>query len=138
MAIATTVTVRPLYADTDQMGIVYHAKYLEWFEQGRNEQLRELGIPYTRVEADGFYLPVYEAYVRYRRPAKYDDVLIIKTILQEVPDVRFTIYYEVINAKDEVITKGHTVHSFVDRTGKPVRPPDWLVERIRDAMSEYQ
>ena len=118
----TAVTVR--YSETDMMGIVYHANYLPWFEIGRTNMLKEIGIPYRRLEAEGFLLPVLEAAAKYLRPARYDDELwTIVTLMRERPVLRIRLEYEVRRGEDLLAT-GSTVHAFVDREGHPLRPPE--------------
>jgi acyl-CoA thioester hydrolase len=114
------VTVR--YAETDMMGVVYHGSYLPWFEIGRTTLLKELGLAYRQLEADGFRLPVLEVGAKYFRPALYDDTLTIVTTLHEKPLLRIRLEYEVRRA-EELLATGFTVHAFIDREGKPVRPP---------------
>jgi acyl-CoA thioester hydrolase len=126
------VTVR--YAETDMMGIVYHANYLPWFEVGRTTLLKELGVPYRKLEEEGFRLPVLEISAKYVRPAVYDDTLDIVTTLTERPLLRIRLEYEVRRA-GELLATGASVHAFVDREGKPVRPPAWAVEKIAAAFA---
>ena len=116
----TQVTVR--YAETDMMGVVYHGNYLPWFEVGRTTLLKELGLPYRRLEEEGYRLPVLEVSARYLRPAVYDDTVTIVTRLHERPLLRIRLEYEVRRG-DELLATGHTVHAFIDREGRPVRPP---------------
>lgn len=116
----TPVTVR--YAETDMMGVVYHGSYLPWFEVGRTTLLKEMGLAYRQLEAEGFRLPVLEISAKYFRPAVYDDTVTIVTRLHEKPLLRIRLDYEVRRG-DELLATGHTVHAFVDRTGRPVRPP---------------
>ena len=118
------VTVR--YAETDMMGIVYHANYLPWFEIGRTTLLKELGLPYRQLEADGYRLPVLEISAKYRRPALYDDALTIVTRLREKPLLRIRLDYEVFRG-EELLATGESVHAFVDLQGQPVRPPASVV-----------
>lgn len=110
------------YAETDMMGVVYHGNYLPWFEVGRTTLLKELGLPYRQLEADGYRLPVLEVSAKYLRPAVYDDTLTIVTFLRERPLLRIRLEYEVRRG-DELLATGHTVHAFIDREGRPVRPP---------------
>ncbi len=126
------VTVR--YAETDMMGIVYHANYLPWFEVGRTTLLKEIGVPYRKLEEEGFHLPVLEVSAKYIRPAVYDDTLEIVTTLRERPLLRIFLEYEV-RRDDELLATGSTAHAFVDREGKPVRPPSWAVELIGKAFA---
>ena len=114
------ITVR--YAETDMMGIVYHANYLPWFEIGRTTLLREQGLPYRKLEEDGFRLPVLEVALKYLRPAVYDDTVTIVTTLRERPLLRIRLEYEVYRG-EELLATGSTVHAFIDRSGRPVRPP---------------
>lgn len=118
------VTVR--YAETDMMGVVYHGSYLPWFEIGRTTLLKEVGLPYRQLEAEGFRLPVLEVTAKYVRPAVYDDMLTIVTTMREKPLLRIRLDYEVKRG-DELLATGHTVHVFIDREGKPVRPPPSVV-----------
>ena len=126
------VTVR--YAETDMMGIVYHANYLPWFEVGRTTLLKEIGVPYRKLEEEGFRLPVLEVSAKYLRPAVYDDTLVIQTTISERPLLRIRLDYEVRRG-DELLATGTSVHAFVDREGKPVRPPAWAAEMIGKAFA---
>lgn len=120
----TQVVVR--YAETDMMGVVYHGNYLPWFEVGRTTLLKELGLPYRQLEADGFRLPVLEVTAKYLRPAVYDDTITIITTMRERPLLRIRLEYEVRRG-EELLATGSTVHAFIDREGKPVRPPATVV-----------
>lgn len=116
----STITVR--YAETDMMGVVYHGSYLPWFEVGRTELLKAHGIPYRQLEEEGFFLPVIEVHVHYRQPARYDDVLTIRTTLKDKPVLRIRLDYEVLRGS-ELLATGHTIHAFINRASTPVRPP---------------
>jgi acyl-CoA thioester hydrolase len=128
--------VRVRYADTDQMKYAYYGRFFEYFEQGRSDLLREIGMPYTELEGMGLYLPVIEAHARYLRSARYDDLLTVKTILKDKPQVRIRIEYEVLSgASREVIAEGYTVHGFVNAaTGKPTRAPQEFLTILDNAM----
>jgi acyl-CoA thioester hydrolase len=116
--------VRVRYAETDQMGVVYYANYLVWFEVGRTEWLRETGGSYRAMEDDGLALPVIEAHCEYRQPARYDDELEIRTAGRLVSPARLAFDYEIVRRADAVtVAVGHTVHATVDRAGRPVRVP---------------
>lgn len=121
----TEVTVR--YAETDMMGVVYHGSYLPWFEIGRTTLLKEMGLSYRKLEDEGFRLPVLEVSAKYFRPAVYDDTVTIVTTLRDKPLLRIHLEYEVRRG-DELLATGHTVHAFIDRSGRPVRPPAKAVE----------
>jgi acyl-CoA thioester hydrolase len=126
------VTVR--YAETDMMGIVYHANYLPWFEVGRTTLLKEIGVPYKRLEEEGFRLPVLEISAKYLRPAVYDDTVEVVTTIREKPLLRIRLEYEVRRG-DELLATGSSVHAFVDTEGRPVRPPQWASEMIGKAFA---
>ena len=118
------VTVR--YAETDMMGIVYHANYLPWFEIGRTTMLKEIGIPYRQLETEGYRLPVLEITAKYTRPAVYDDTLTIVTTMNEKPLLRIRLDYEVRRG-EELLATGNSIHAFVDLQGRPVRPPSSVI-----------
>lgn len=120
--IQSRVQIAVRYAETDMMGVVYHGSYLPWFEVGRTTLLKELGLPYRDLEAQGFFLPVLEVAVKYLRPARYDDTVTIVTTLRDKPLLRIELDYEVRRG-DELLATGRTVHAFIDQTGRPVRPP---------------
>ena len=124
---------RVLYGDTDQMGVVYYANYLRFFEGARNEWIRALGIPYSEIESRGIMLPVYEAAVQYLRPAKYDDLLDIHLSVSHTR-VKIRFEYKVHREPNEqLLALGHTVHVCVGRDGKPTRAPDWLSKALEAA-----
>lgn len=127
----TQIVVR--YAETDMMGVVYHGNYLPWFEVGRTTLLKEMGIVYRQLEADGYRLPVLEVAVKYHRPALYDDTVTIVTTLREKPLLRIRLEYEVRRGL-ELLATGQTVHAFIDREGKPVRPPASVVATMAKAF----
>jgi acyl-CoA thioester hydrolase len=134
--IATETSIRVRYADTDQMKRVYYAKFFEYFEQGRSDLLREIGMPYPKLEAAGFFLPVVEAYARYLKPALYDEEIIVKTILKDMPQARVRIEYIVTSGTtSDVLAEGYTIHSFVNaETGKPTRAPEVFSEILEKAF----
>ncbi len=130
--IVSTTEIRVRYADTDQMRMAYYAKYFEYFEQGRSDLLRGIGLPYSQIESQGFFLPVAEAYARYLKPARYDDLLIVRTMLKEVPQAKVRIEYELrAAAGDGLHATGYTCHSFIDAaTGKVSRAPMFFTDAI--------
>jgi acyl-CoA thioester hydrolase len=116
--------LRVRYADTDQMGFAYYANYLRWFEVGRAELLRSQGLSYRAVEEAGVSLPVVEASCRYLRPARYDDLVAIETGVAELGRASVRFAYRVVRDDDgALLAHGHTVHAFLGRDGRPVRPP---------------
>jgi len=120
--IETSVQVTVRYAETDQMGFVYHGNYLPWFEIARTDMLKKEGIPYRQLEKEGYFLPVLETQMRYHRPAFYDDTVTIRATMKEKPSVRIRIEYEVRRGEDLLVT-GYTLHAFIDKSGRPTRPP---------------
>ncbi|HEY8933108.1 MAG TPA: thioesterase family protein [Rariglobus sp.] len=120
--ITSRASVSVRYAETDMMGVVYHGSYLPWLEIGRTHLLKEHGLPYRELETEGFFLPVLEVGVRYLRPAKYDDTIVITTVLREKPTLRIRMEYE-LHRGEELLATASTLHAFIDRAGKPVRPP---------------
>jgi len=134
--VCSETTIRVRYADTDQMKMAYYGRFFEYFEQGRSDLLRHIGLPYPEIERMGYHLPVVEAHARYLRPARYDDLLTVRTILSGIPQARVKIEYEVVdhNSK-ELLASGYTVHSFVNASsGKPTRAPDRFLEFLRRAF----
>ena len=116
--------LRVRYAETDQMGIVYYANYLVWFEVGRTDLLRDRGWSYREMEGVGISLPVVEAVCEYRRPARYDDELEVQTTGVMLSPVRLRFDYRVVRPVDAaMVAEGHTVHASLDRNGRPTRLP---------------
>jgi acyl-CoA thioester hydrolase len=128
--ISSRVTVAVRYAETDMMGVAYHGSFLPWFEVGRTALLKAHGLPYRELEAAGYFLPVVEMAVRYHLPARYDDTLEILTTLREKPVARLRLDYEV-RRDGALLVTGHTVHAFIDRAGRPTRPPVNFSEKMR-------
>lgn len=122
------------YAETDMMGIVYHGNYLTWFEVGRTQLLRECGVVYRDLEAQGYLLPVVEVGARYLRPALYDDDITVVTTLAERPLLRIRLDYEVKRG-DELLVTGFTVHGFINLQGEPVRPPAAFRTRMAELFA---
>lgn len=120
--ITSVLDVRVRYAETDQMGFVYHGNYFTWFEAARIQMLDDMGIPYKTIEAEGAFLPVLTAHADYRMPATFDDRLKIHTTITEKPRLRIRIDYRVTRADEELAT-GYTLHAFIDNEGRPTRPP---------------
>jgi|SRR5690554_1597115 len=131
--LTTQTEIRVRYADTDQMQFVYNGKYLEYFEVGRTEMLRQIGLPYSSLEEQNYLLPLLEAKVKYIKPAHYDDILVIKSSLNEFPSLKILIDYKIFRKDtDELIAEGYTLHVFLNQnTKKVVRPPDFFLETIK-------
>ncbi len=129
---ASVTTLRVRYAETDKMGVVYYANFLVWFEVARTDLLRSLGWSYREMEIAGVSLPVIEAHCEYRRPARYDDEIEVRTEGQMVSAVRMKFSYTVMRRDDgSVAADGYTVHAAVNPEGRPCRLP----ERIRQVFA---
>jgi acyl-CoA thioester hydrolase len=122
--VETTVRVR--YAETDQMGVVYYGNYFTWFEIGRVELCRQLGFEYKRMETeDDSFIVVADAHCRYKRPARFDDLLVIRTKLSESQRRTVRFDYEIIDqASGELLARGDTLHVICDRLGRPKSLPE--------------
>jgi acyl-CoA thioester hydrolase len=125
-------SVRVRYAETDQMGVVYYANYLVWFEVGRTDLLRHAGWSYRDMETDGFSLPVIDAQCTYRDSAKYDDEIEVRTSGALLSPVRVQFTYQVVRPADQVtLATGKTVHATLGRNGRPCRLP----KRVQELFS---
>ena len=135
--IAGETKIRVRYADTDQMKMVYYSRYFEYFEECRSDLLRGLGMPYPELERLGFYLPVIEAHANYIKSARYDDLITVKATVNEPPQARIRIEYEVRDdASGELLATGHTIHGFISAaSGKPTRAPEEFIKRFTIANS---
>jgi acyl-CoA thioester hydrolase len=128
MAISSVAKIRVLYADTDQMGVVNNGIYLRFFEIGRAEWLRQRGRAYKDLEEAGFMLPVVEAHVRYREPARYDDVIDIHGGPADVRAASVKFEYRLFRASDSrLLAEGYTLHACLSKDGKVRRFPDELL-----------
>ena len=122
---------RVIYGDTDAMGVVYYANYFRYFEAARNELLRDLQVPYRELETEGFLLPVVEAEAKYHASARYDDELVLETTIQRVRFSSVEIMYRMIRSEDaSLIATGRTLHACVGPSGRVVRLPDKLRQRL--------
>ncbi len=125
------INIRVRYGETDQMGYVYYGNYAQYFEMGRVEWLRNLGISYKRMEELGIMLPVLNLNINYLKPAKYDDLLTLKTTLLKKPSVRIEFDFELFNEDNVLLTKGFTSLVFIDiAKNKPTKAPDYILEKI--------
>ena len=123
--------VRVRYAETDQMGVVYHGNYAQYFEMGRVEWLRNKGLSYSFMEKNGVMLPVVSLTLNYKKPARYDDLLTVRTIFKKQESVRIEFDYEIYSEEGELLTTGNSVLVFVNmKTNRPTLPPDYVLEKI--------
>ena len=116
--------LRVRYAETDAMGVVHHANYFVWFELGRTEYTRAIGLPYREVEERGVRLVVVEASARFHRPARYDDVVLVRTAVDDVSKATLTFMYEARLPAGTLLVEGQTVHAATDLAGRVRRMPD--------------
>ena len=118
---------RVSYGETDTMGVLYYAEYLHLFERARGEYIRRCGMSYAEVEKRGLILPVREAQCRYRSPAHYDDLLLVRTGISEWTRASMRFVYEIWNEdKTRLLATGMTQHALVNKEGRPIAVPDWF------------
>lgn len=125
--------VRVRYADTDQMRFAYNGKYFEYFEVGRTEMMREVGLPYELIEKSGFFMPVIETKIHFFAPAFYDELLVIETRVEKLPAVKVHIDH-VIKAKerDIIICEGYVELAFLDaKNNRPTRAPKLFIDAVK-------
>lgn len=131
------MSTRVRYAETDQMGIVYYGNYPQYFEIGRVEALRSLGLSYKKMEEAGIMLPVLKLEIKYIAPATYDDILEIKTEIKEWPSTRITFHHEIRNEEGKLLTLGTVQLVFVNiERNKPTRAPDYFLEKLSPFFPE--
>ena len=129
---SSETTVRVRYAETDQMGYVYYGNYAMYYEVGRVESLRQLGLTYKALEEMGIMMPVLENYSRYKAPARYDELLTVKTTIKEIPGVRITFYYEIFDENRKLVNEGQTQLVFIDmRSNRPCKAPEAMLQVLR-------
>lgn len=126
------IEIRVRYGETDQMGFVYYGNYAQYFEVARVEALRKLGLSYKQFEENGILMPVLDFKCKFIRSAYYDDILSIKTIIREMPQVRIKFEYEVYNQQKALVCTGETTLVFIYKSNnKPCRTPIELVEKLK-------
>lgn len=135
MKITDIIQLRVRYAETDQMGVVYHANYLNYFEVGRVEWLRNKGIPYKNLEDEGIGLPIANININYKKSAKYDDILTIKTTLKAFVGVKVVFYCEIYNENQELLTTAEFLLIFIAiKTLKPCAPPKQIANLLIQSL----
>ena len=126
------VQFRVRYGETDQMGVVYHGNYAQYFEIGRTEWLRKMGFSYKQMEAEGIMLPVISLTLNYKKSACYDDLLTVKTKLVKKPTAKIEFDYEILNENNEILTTGNSVLVFMDiHKNRPTRCPDYILDQLQ-------
>jgi len=124
-------TIRVRYGDTDKMGFVYHANYFRWFEVGRSEMFRFMGIPYKSIESKGIFLPLSEMHCKFNAPSQYDDILLIETSIDTRYKAGMKFDYKIFNEDGKKrLANGYTKHACMDNNGRVVRPPKFLMDII--------
>jgi acyl-CoA thioester hydrolase len=125
------INFRVRYAETDKMGVVYHGNYAQYFEMGRVEWLRNIGVSYKSMEENGVMLPVVSLTMNYKKPAFYDDLLRIQTEFVAQTSVKILFNYQIFNEKNELLTIASSTLVFVDmKTGRPMAPPSYITEKL--------
>ena len=126
-----TYRAKVYYKDVDKMGVVYYARYFEYFEAARTELLQSISLDVTTIENEGYYLPVITSHCDYKSGANFEDELLVKLAINKPPKSTMKIDYEVYRSSDEeLLVTGYTIHAFTDQSGKAVKPPKRLLEAI--------
>ena len=126
------IEVRVRYSETDQMGVVYHGNYIPYFEIGRVEWLRNKGVSYKSLEESGVALPIVSMTLNYKKPARYDDLLIVKTKFKNYSTVKIEFECEIWNQQEELLTTAQFILVFVSlKTGKPIVPPQYILDILK-------
>ena len=127
--------IRVRYAEVDRMGYVYYGNYAQYYELGRVASMRQIGHTYREMEERGVIMPVISLNVKYIRPAKYDDLLTIKTYIKSLPETRINFEHEIFNQNGELLNKADTTLVFISKeTNRPVKAPQWFLEALAKAM----
>jgi len=132
--VTSRTEIRVRYAETDQMGVAHHSAYVPWLELARVDWLKEVGLDYAEIERGGVFFPVVELYLRYRRPAHFDEVLTVAARLDELGSRRFVMSYRVFR-ENELIAEARTTHVPQDAQGRARRLPDGIYEVLSRAVS---
>lgn len=128
---------RVIYGDCDPFDVVYYANYLDFFERGRTEFFRDLDLTYRDISETGIFSPVAEVNCKYKRSARYDDLLVIETTIAYIKRVKIRFDYKIFRkAPRELLAEGHTVHAFVNREGKVLPAPEEVIERVKALITD--
>lgn len=130
-----SATLKVRFAETDAMGVVYHANYLPWCECSRLALIESIGLDYRQMNERGYHLPVVEAHLKYRRPARFGDTVVVESAIVERPSVKIKVEYK-IYANDVLLAEAETVHVFVNTEGAPVKPPREYAEVLLKAYGD--
>jgi acyl-CoA thioester hydrolase len=127
------IEIRVRYGETDQMGVVYHGNYAQYFEIGRVEWLRKFGVSYKEMEESGIMLPIISLSVKFKKSARYDDVIKVKTQLVKIPSATIEFDYEILNDKNEILATGNTSLVFIDiNRNRPTRCPQYILDKLQN------
>ncbi len=133
--IISETSIRVRYSETDQAGYVYYGNYAQYYELGRVASMRKIGHTYREMEERGVIMPVLSMSVKYIRPAKYDDLLTIKTFIKTIPETRMKFEYEIYNQNGDLLNVGDTTLAFISKeTYRPGKAPEWFLEALKSAM----
>lgn len=126
------ISFRVRYAETDQMGIVYHGNYAQYLEMGRIEWLRRYGISYRQMEESGIILPVVSLCLNFKKSALYDDLITVETRLKKIPLVKIEFDYIITNEENDILAEANTVLAFMDKDkNRPMKCPEYILEKIK-------
>lgn len=129
--LVSETTIRVYYEDTDKMGVVYYGNYPRYYEIGRTEMIRSLGLSYKEIEDAGIFLPARSLKINYIKPAYYDDLLTIRTIVDQIPKVKFPIKTEIYNQRNELLNEGEVVLAFFNgKKNKPCKAPEIFISAL--------
>ncbi|MGJ8593708.1 MAG: acyl-CoA thioesterase [Aquaticitalea sp.] len=127
------IELRVRYGETDQMGVVYHGNYAQYFEVGRVEWLRKFGVSYKQMEESGIMLPVISLDIKYKKSARYDDLIKVKTRLTKIPSATIEFHYEIVNENNDLLATGNTTLVFIDiNRNRPTRCPKYLLDKLQN------
>lgn len=133
----TTIDIEVRYAESDQMGVVHHGVYPQYFEAGRVHWLQQYNLHYHKLEQDGIMLPVYDLQIKYLKSAKFGDTLTVNTYLKELPNVKMQFIYEIFNQNNEKICIGYTTLVFVDEQNRrPMKCPNFILKLIQEKVGD--
>lgn len=127
-----SVEFRVRYAETDQMQFAHHSNYIIWFEMGRLGLMNSLGFAYDKLEDEGYLLPVIEVMANYIKPARFNNVCTLKTQIKEKPGAKLRFEYEVLNSDGVQLCKGHSLHSFMNKQDKAIKPPRPFLKKVQE------
>jgi acyl-CoA thioester hydrolase len=128
--------IRIRYAETDQMGYVYHGRYVEYFESARTEFIRKAGVTYKSLEESGVFMPVREVYTKFHKPLLYDEIVTIKLKIFDMPGVKLTTYYDILGQDGDLRAEGKVILVFLNsETRRPCRPPESFINGVQNYLN---